>query len=98
MECWLHGSVSTNVLVRTKSSRVHCIDEHPNYNFRKDDDRRKAFTAAISYPTNLLTQLVSMLLLYVHHYFLRPFDAAVSHAIIAHLTKGNIEMADKIKE
>ncbi|CAB3985562.1 Leucine-rich PPR motif-containing, mitochondrial [Paramuricea clavata] len=29
---------------------------------------------------------------------LKPFDAAVSHAIIAHLTKGNIEMADKIKE
>jgi hypothetical protein len=28
----------------------------------------------------------------------RPFDAAVSHVIIAHLTKGNIEMADKIKE
>ena len=28
----------------------------------------------------------------------RPFDAAVSHTIIAHLSKGNIEMADKIKE
>ena len=29
---------------------------------------------------------------------LKPFDAAVSHTIIAHLSKGNIEMADKIKE
>lgn len=48
--------------------------------------------------SSVLRILCTMLIICFVNFILRPFDAAVSHTIIAHLMKGNIEMADKIKE